>query len=155
MARLEYRLLDTDFPVLFYYNRIDLGEISMRFACDYLVKEGKVYEKTSCAVEDGDYVIYVQEAVDERALNLGDAGPTWKGIRVELRQFREDALHYPVMAAWDFDQVQEVILRLQSNYVYTTRDGRTTEWEKMSAEVDEDRKLYVVYAKEASRSGRF
>ncbi len=48
MARLEYRLYTEGgetFPVLYYYEQIGRDEAALRFACDYFVKSGRVYEK--------------------------------------------------------------------------------------------------------------
>lgn len=147
MARLEYRTLADGYPVLFYYDSIGLAEVSLRFACDYFVKEGVVYEKTSCAIEQDRYVIYVKRAEDEKAVYAGAIPlPNWQGIRLELRHFREETSVYPVVTQWDFAGMHDVLLYLQSDYLYV--DGK--EWEKTSTEVDEDRKLYVYYAKEAS-----
>ncbi|WJH35832.1 hypothetical protein N6H14_07890 [Paenibacillus sp. CC-CFT747] len=145
MARMEYRKLEDGFPVLYHYASITPDEISLRFACDYLVKEGKVYEKTSCAAEDGCYVVYVKESTEEKAIPGASSRPSWRGIRVELRKFDEFARHYPVLHHWDFDRFEEALLQLQSNYVY----WGDKEWERTSTEVDEDRKLYVIYAQEA------
>lgn len=62
MARLEYRLLDEakGYPVLYVYEGISHGEVAARFICDRFVKEGAVYERTSCAIEPDGFVIYVQ-----------------------------------------------------------------------------------------------
>ena len=71
LPRLEYRLLDPErnYPVLYYYNGMDKEEITLRFACDYFVKDQHVYEKMSCALENGTYVIYVRRAEDEQVLD--------------------------------------------------------------------------------------
>ncbi|MGE5701287.1 MAG: hypothetical protein ACM32O_02055 [Clostridia bacterium] len=145
MARLEYRLLDEQsrFPVLYFYPLIDKDEVSLRFACDYFVKDGKVYEKTSCAIEHSTYVIYVKLSVDEQAY-IGQPQPIGShgDITIELRQYQEDASHYPVITTFRFHDDDDALLHLQSDYL--TVDGR--EWEKTSTEIDEDRKVYVYYA---------
>jgi hypothetical protein len=134
------------FPILYSYERIDKDEVSLRFACDYLVKDGVVYEKMSCAIEPDTYVIYVQNAVNEQADGSRQAeAPYWNGIRIELRRFHEDALHYPVIRTFDYPDDDDALLHLQSDFL--TVDGH--EWEKTSTEVDEDRKVYVYYAKES------
>jgi hypothetical protein len=149
MARLEYRLLDEGrgFPVLYYYDLIDKDEISLRFACDYFVKDRVVYEKTSCAIELPNYVIYVKPAEDEQVVDPGVlSAPRWGGIRIEVREFREGTSHYPVVHTYDFRDDDDALLHLQSDYLYLY--GK--EWEKTSTEVDEDRKVYVYYAKPAT-----
>ncbi|MEF3305276.1 hypothetical protein [Paenibacillus sp. GYB003] len=145
MARLEYRLFDEErgFPLLYYYDFIDKDEVSLRFACDYLVKDRVVYEKTSCAIEPRAYVIYVKTAEDEQALASGTELPGYRGgIRIELRHFREEAAQYPVVHVFQFRDDDDALLHLQSDYL----QWNGVEWEKTSAEVDEDRKVYVYYA---------
>lgn len=149
MARLEYRLFDErrGFPLLYEYAFIDKDEVSLRFACDYLVKNRTVYEKTSCAVEPGTYVIYVKVAEDEQAAPAGIGHPGLRGgIGIELREYREGTSDYPVVHVFRFRDDDDALLHLQSDYV--TWNG--VEWAKTSAEVDEDRKVYVYYAEPAS-----
>ncbi|CEH31390.1 Uncharacterized protein BN1090_A2_03865 [Aneurinibacillus migulanus] len=143
--RLEYRRLDegNGFPVLYYYDFIDKDEVALRFACDYFVKDGLVYEKTSCAIETSCYVIYVQVAEDERVLESAKPVARQKpGIMMEVREFKEDTAHYPVVCTYTFQDDDDAILYLQSQFLYLY--GR--EWEKTSTEIDEDRGVYVYYA---------
>jgi len=152
LPRLEYRLLDEEkgYPVLYYYNGIDKEEISLRFACDYFVKDQHVYEKTSCAVEDGTYVIYIRRAEDEKVLDDQLVfAPDWRGIRLEVRHFREGTAHYPVVHTFYFHSDEDALLHLQSDLFYI--GGR--EWQKTSAEVDENRKVYVIYAEPTEEGG--
>lgn len=152
MARLEYRLLDegSGFPVLYQYDRIDKDEISLRFACDYLVKGHVVYEKTSCAVEPDCCVIYVKRSTEEQAVDYSEKPRVrWEHVQIELREFREGTLVYPHVHTYAFKDDDDALLMLQSDYVYW--DGR--EWEKTSAEVDEDRHVYIYYAKPTAQEG--
>jgi hypothetical protein len=152
LPRLEYRLLDEEkgYPVLYYYDGIDKEEISLRFACDYFVKDQHVYEKTSCAVEDGTYVIYIRRAEDEKVLDDQLVfAPDWRGIRLEVRHFREGTAHYPVVHTFYFHSDEDALLHLQSDLFYI--GGR--EWQKTSAEVDENRKVYVIYAEPTEEGG--
>jgi hypothetical protein len=147
MARLEYRLLDEarGYPVIFYYNQIDKDEISLRFACDYLVKGHVVYEKTSCAVEPGCYVIYVKHSTEEQAVDyVNTAAKRWGSIQIELREYKEGTNKYPLIQTYYFKDDDDALLYLQSDYLM--HNGR--EWEKTSAEVDEDRQLYIIYAQQ-------
>jgi hypothetical protein len=145
VARLEYRALEEaqGFPVLYYYENISLEEVAMRVACDYLVKNGIVYEKTSSAIEKETYVVYVKVAEEEQALA---EKPTLlavpRAIRIELREFREETAEYPVVHVFEFSKAMEALLHLQSDYHYV--EGQ--EWLKSSVEVDEDRRVYVLYA---------
>ncbi|SDD97677.1 hypothetical protein SAMN02799630_04316 [Paenibacillus sp. UNCCL117] len=146
MARLEYRLYaesESMFPVLYEYDRIGRDEAALRFACDYFVKGGRVYEKTSCAVEAHTYVIYVKEASDERTMpwRRPDAdGP--RGIYMELREYREGMADYRLVETLQFADTLDLMLHMQANYLY----AEEREWERMSTEVDEDRETYVFYA---------
>ena len=145
MARLEYRLFDEErgFPLLYYYDFIDKDEVSLRFACDYFVKDRVVYEKTSCTIEPRAYVIYVKTAEDEQAFAGGSELPGYRdGIRIELREYKSDTSHYPVVHVFRFQDDDDALLLLQSDYV----QWNGVEWGKTSAEVDEDRKVYVYYA---------
>jgi len=146
LARLEYRLLDAakGFPVLYYYDPIDKAEIAARFACDYFVKNAVVYEKTSCAVEPTAYVIYVNIAAEETAIaGAGSTGSRYSGIRLEFRQFKEGTADYPVVNTFEFMEYKDVLLYLLSDYQFWLGQ----EWQKTSTEIDEDRKVYVYYAK--------
>lgn len=154
MARLEYRSFGEDrsaFPLLYYYDRIDPEEIALRFACDYFIKEGRVYETTSSALEPELNVIYVQEAAGERALSDALAEGRRrdeKGIRIELRQYSEDRSRYPVVHVFRPSDRVTALLYLQAHFV--TAGG--IEWERTSTEIDEDREVYVVYAVPASEA---
>jgi hypothetical protein len=144
VAGLEYRLQDDD-AVLYAYPGISLEEQALRLCCDYWVKDGTVYEKmTAWTEEDGRTVIRVCHAEEETAYPDGREAPDWRGIRVELREFREEALFYPVIRTFEFDQGLEALALLLSTNL--SADGRR--WEKTSAEVDEDRAVYVYYAQE-------
>ncbi|WP_127583648.1 hypothetical protein [Paenibacillus koleovorans] len=145
MARLEYRLDDAEhgFPLLYFYDFIDKDEVSLRFACDYFVKDRVVYEKKVCSVESNKYILYVALASDEHAWEgAGEVDPYWGGIRIELREFREGTDRYPVVHRYEFQDNDDALLILQSDRL--TLQGRV--WENTSTEVDEDRKVYVYYA---------
>jgi hypothetical protein len=149
---LEYRLLDeaNGFPVLYVYDRIDKDEISLRFACDYLVKGHVVYEKTSCAVEPGCHVIYVKRSTEEQAVDYRERPPVrWGHIQIELREFQEGRLVYPLIHTFAYKDDDDALLMLQSDYIYW--NGR--EWEKTSAETDEDRGIYIYYAMPTAQEG--
>ncbi|MFC7439985.1 hypothetical protein [Laceyella putida] len=149
MVRLEYRLCDEEqgFPALFGYSAVSKEEVLMRFACDYLVKGNRVYEKTSAAVEAETYVIYIKESQEEETPPPGLVfAPEWEGICVEVRQYHEHAEEYPLVRRLRFYESQEALLYLLSDFLYIA----DREWEKTSAEVDENRKVYVIYAKPTS-----
>lgn len=147
MARLEYRLLDDkqDFPLLYYYEKINLDEISLRFICEYFVKDGTAYEKTSCAIEDDAYVIYVKKAKTAPITTETSPAPISGNLRLEVRQFNEDMVCFSVLKTYDFTKTQDLLLYLQSDYLYFAEH----EWLKKATQVDEDRKLYIYYAQPA------
>lgn len=144
MPRLEYRLLDDAgrYPVLYYYQDIDETEIAARFVCDYFVKENILYEKQSCSLEPLVYVIYVKKISQEITVLPDDAQQPKENIRVEVRHFREYVTECPLVFTYELRENKEVMLYLQSDYFIW--GGQ--EWQKTSAEIDEDRKVYVIYA---------
>lgn len=148
MARLEYRLFDEskNFPLRYYYDNIDATEIAIRFVCDYFIKDGITYEKTSCAAETPTYKIYVQEAQQQDWLENSPPIKTSNKLRVELRQYVENAAYFPLIHVFEMTNNIEMLLFLQSDYVYWLGQ----EWQKTSAEIDEDSKIYVYYAEQTS-----
>ncbi|MCE5284818.1 MAG: hypothetical protein LLG02_03070 [Pelosinus sp.] len=144
MTSLEYRLIDDQgqFPVLYYYQDIDETEVSARFVCDYFVKDAIVYERQSCAMEPLNYVIYVKRS-QEVALADSSLEKPRKNIRIEIRHFSAKTEEYPVLFSYEVKYSKEALLYLQSDYFMWSGE----EWEKTSAELDEDRMVYVVYAK--------
>lgn len=148
MARLEYRLLDEkqDFPLQYYYDHIDGTEIATRFACDYLVKDGITYEKTSCAAEPPIYKIYIQEYPKQDWLDNHLPVKADNRLRVQLRQYVEDSAYFPLIHVFEMATNLELLLFLQSDYVYWLGQ----EWQKSSTEIDEDSKVYVYYAVQVS-----
>lgn len=152
VARLEYRLSDpaAGSPLLYVYNRIDKDEISMRFACDYFVKDGVVYEKLSAALQRGLYVVYVRSATEENAAVPDGSGAIalGGGIRIEFREYREDAETYPLLHTFRYADDDDALLLLQSDAI----EWSGTFWNRSSTEVDEDRGVYVYYATRANES---
>jgi len=151
LARLEYRLYAegvAEFPILYYYDGIGRDEAALRLACDYFVKEGQVFEKTSAAVETGCYVIYVREAEGERAMHWSPPDPSGGGVAMELREYKEWTADYRLVHIYRFPDTLEAMLHLQANYLYA--EGK--EWQRCSTEIDEDRRTYVYYAEPAGQA---
>jgi hypothetical protein len=145
VAKLEYRLLDEleEYPVLYYYDFIKPEEIAARFACDFFIKEGIVYEKTSCAIELGVKVIYVKVAENEAVLPFNPCSRVGMGfIVLELREYGETET-YPLIQIVECPNLLDLLLYLQSDFI--TAGG--VEYEKSSAEIDEERHVYVLYLK--------
>lgn len=145
LKRLEYRLLDESnhYPTLYTYQHIDELEIAARCTCDFFVKDGVLYEKTSCSMEVLVYVIYVKEVDNNVTVYHDNIRDNGKKTRIEIRHFIEDVEQYPLLFTYELRESKEVLLYLQSDYF--TWSGK--EWQKTSSEIDEDRKIYVLYAK--------
>jgi hypothetical protein len=144
LANLEYRLFDQagEFPVLYTYAPIDSGEIAARFACDKFIKDGKVYAKTSTASEPLTYVIYVRE--DGPAAPSAAASPPLRpGVRVEIRQDGDSGTPGLLIEGREFADAVDLVLCLTSDYFYWLGD----EWLKTMTILDEDRRVYLYYAK--------
>lgn len=147
MARLEYRLLDEDqgYPVLYYYDNIDTGEIAARFACDKFIKGGAVYDKTSCAIDPLCYVLYVQESGKAQPSAAADPSPAGGRVRIEVRQDGESPSPGLIIETFEFDDSIDVVLHLQCDYLYWLGE----EWLRTMTVLDEDRKVYVCYAQKS------
>lgn len=145
MARLEYRLFDeaNGYPVLYSYPDIDPGEVAARFACDKFIKDGAVHEKTSCAIEPLTYIIYIRQAGSAGAAAVGEANPAGGKVRIEFRQDGESLSPGLIIQTLDFFDGMDVVLHLTADYFYWMGE----EWLKTMTVLDEDRKVYVCYAK--------
>jgi hypothetical protein len=146
---LEYRLLDEvkGYPLLYYYENMEKGEVAARFACDYFIKDRVVYEKTFCAIEANIYVLYVLEDKETKVFEQGVApGQASDGMKLELRRFREDSAEHPLVHVFELTESQDALLHLLSDYLLWLGQ----EWRKTSVEIDEDRKVYVYYAEPAA-----
>ncbi len=137
---LEYRLFkgNNSSEPLFHYEQIDLQQILARRGCDFYIKEGTVYKQTSSAIEGDWHVIYVTKheegEADKEEFNLNGA------LQLELREFNGRANH-PILKKLEFDHHIDILAHIGSDYHYL--DG--LEWEKDSSEIDEDRRVYVLY----------
>lgn len=144
MNRLEYRMHDPEagFPLLYSYESIDPGEVANRLLCDYFVKDDQVYERVSTAVGPAEMILFVREAEEEEVINREKVTrPDWEGIRLEIRGFKEEAVYYPVKKYLHFSSHAELSPYLQSECFCV--DG--SEWRKTSTEIDENRKVFVLY----------
>ncbi|MDP4159198.1 MAG: hypothetical protein Q8911_05455 [Bacillota bacterium] len=149
MAQLEYRLFDEEngFPALYHYNSISKDEIVMRFLCDYFVKDGKVYEKTSNALEPPLHVIYVKPSLEEALTTMKRPRTVGMGfIVMEVREYREGAEEYPLIQSLELSTLTDSALLGQCHYIML----QGVEWEQTSLEIDEDRQTYVLYVKRAN-----
>lgn len=137
---LEYRLNKgtNSFEPLFHYEEIEIDQILARRECEFFVKEGIVYKQTSSAIEGNLHVIYVakhdQGEMEKEEFNLNGT------MKLEMREFRERT-DFPLLKTLEFERHIDILANLGSVYHYL--DGH--EWERDSAEIDEDRRVYVLY----------
>lgn len=138
-AILEYRLQkgQEQFIPIYHYSDIELEQILARRECEFFVKEGVTYKQLSSAIEGDVFVIY---------LELHEEGPIEKaalvqeGIKLEVRELHALRNH-PLITVEYMTNHLEVLSMIGS--VYTYYQGK--EWERDSAEIDEDRQVYVLY----------
>lgn len=139
-ASLEYRLYKGlhSFEPLFYYDSIELDQILTRRECEFFVKDGITYQQTSTAIEENLHLIYVkkvEESEKEKEIfNLNGK------LTLEIREFNRRESH-PIIHKLEFDKHLEILSHIGSVYLYFKHQ----EWERDSAEIDEDRLVYVLY----------
>lgn len=136
---LEYRLQKgpEQFVPIYHYPGIDLEQILARRECEFFVKEGVTYKQLSSAIENDLFVIYVE--VYEEGLIEKEEDPK-QGIKLEVRELNARKKH-PLITSKYMTNHLDVLSVIGS--VYTYDYGK--EWERDSAEIDEDRKVYVLY----------
>ena len=146
MPRFEYRLNDAaqDYPILYFYENMDEVEAAMRFVCDYFVKDGKTWLKNASAVSGLEYVMYMEEVPTDSAEAGNRAQKALpSGIAVEVREYREGALDYPLIHQFAFNSQLQALAHLLADTMMLFGQ----EWEKTSTEVDEDRQAYIYYCR--------
>lgn len=139
MARLEYRLYidEEHYTPLYYYESIDLEQIITRRECEFFVKDGVTYREISSAYEGNEvFVIYV-ETHNEGPKDVESGS---EKLVLEVRMLNHVAGH-PLIKKIEVDTHLEVMGFIGSSFTYF--EGK--EWLRDSAEIDEDRKLYVLY----------
>ncbi|WP_394191140.1 hypothetical protein [Paenisporosarcina quisquiliarum] len=139
-ASLEYRLYKGlhSFEPLFHYDSIELDQILTRRECEFFVKDGITYQQTSSAIEENLHLIYVKKVEEsekeKEVFNLNGR------LTLEIREFNLRENH-PIIQKHEFDQHLEILSQIGSVYLYFDQ----MEWERDSAEIDEDRLVYVLY----------
>lgn len=139
-ASLEYRLYKGlhSFEPLFHYDSIELDQIITRRECEFFVKDGITYQQTSSAIEGNLHLIYVKKVEEsekeKEVFNLNGK------LTLEIREFNLRENH-PIIQKHEFDQHLEILSQIGSVYLYIDQ----MEWERDSAEIDEDRLVYVLY----------
>ncbi|MBA2872403.1 hypothetical protein HNQ85_002712 [Anoxybacillus calidus] len=138
MARLEYRLLldHEKYELLYFYENIDLEQIITRRECEFFVKEGVTYRQLSSALENDTFAIYVEkyeQGEKEDEVN-------GHGLLLEVRELNSEKNH-PIITTLELHSHLEIMAYIGSSFTYF--HGK--EWLRDCAEIDEDRKLYVLY----------
>lgn len=137
-AVLEYRLQKgaEQFVPIYHYPDIELEQILARRECEFFVKDGVTYKQLSSAIEDQLFIIYVEVFED----GIQEQEERTNGIKLEIRELNASKSH-PLIASKLMHNHLDVLSMIGS--VYTYEHGK--EWERDSAEIDEDRKVYVLY----------
>ncbi len=136
---LEYRLQKSkdEFIPIYHYPNIELQQILARRECEFFIKEGITYKQLSSAIEDDLFVIYVEKYEEDPVL---EPAPSQTGIELEIRELNARQDHPLILTRQAMDHLE--VLSIVGS-IYTYYNGR--EWERDSAEIDEDRKVYVLY----------
>lgn len=144
MPTLTYKLIDKEntFPSIYQYDYIDKDELALRFSCEYFVKDEVVYHQIDTVMSKERAEIYVEIDLEEKPFKYANLkGSAWGGIKVEFRKYMENESEYPLLEIREYHDDDDAILQLLSTLFII--NGK--EYSKTSSEVDEDRKLYVIY----------
>ncbi|MCA1054908.1 hypothetical protein LCM10_07900 [Rossellomorea aquimaris] len=138
---LEYRLLKgmNGFEPIFHYPDIELGQILARRECEFFVKEGITYKQRSSAKEGNLFLIYVDTYEEEPVTDPLFPPP---GLLLEIRELDQRKNH-PILKQETYEDHLDILSVIGSVYIYI--DGH--EYERDSAEIDEDRSVYILYVK--------
>lgn len=150
MATLEYRLDDpaNDFPALYHYPNIPKDELALRLICDYFTKDGTVYEKSFTSFSDNLHLIYVKPTHSENPTTNFRTTSGMGFVVLEIREYQESLKDYPILDSKEFSTILDLINYTQVDYL--TLNG--IEWEKSALEIDEDRKVYLLYIRRPGES---
>ncbi|RBW67823.1 hypothetical protein [Bacillus taeanensis] len=139
---LEYRLNDefNDFPALYHYKNLEREQIYVRRECELFVKDGIIYQQTSSALEDDRFVIYVEETKKESPIR---SGPTYDNLVIEVREFKNIG-ERKILHTYHCFNHDEVLGYLGNTYITLSQK----EYCRVLAEVDEDRKAYILFVED-------
>jgi hypothetical protein len=142
LQALEYRINDEseNYPAICHYQALNKFEIYCRRICNYFIKDGKIYRKTSSLLEEELFVIYVEEDTEEE---LFDDALVYKQITLEIRLFDKDE-YSPLIYTYDLNTHEDAFDLIGNDLLQIGKN----EYQISVAEVDEDRSTYVLYVKE-------
>lgn len=137
--KLEYRLNDEHhhYPAIYHYHSLHRHEVLCRKMCDYFVKDGEVYKKTSSAKEKDVHVIYVEKVLDEQPFQNTK---TYEHVTLEIRLLKETEPS-PLLFTYHVSSHEEASDYFGNDYFQFGE----YEYELVSTEIDEDRSTYVLY----------
>lgn len=138
---LEYRLADEErgFPAIYYLTQGDLMEFFCRRNCDRFILNGKTYENVGGALEEDRYVIYLEPLAKEAV----DGNPaSFRKLGIEVRLFSEIGERKEIEFL-DCSNHVMVMAYLDNTYFYF----EDAEYERVYAELDQDRRTYVLYVR--------
>jgi len=138
-AVLEYRLQKGmgNFVPIYHYPNIELQQILARRECEFFIKEGVTYKQLSSAIEGELFVIYV-ELYENKPLEL--EYQVQDGIKLEVRELNSRR-NYPILISEYVSNHLDVLSVIGNVFTYID----VNEWVRDSAEIDEDREVYVLY----------
>lgn len=136
---LEYRLQKgkEHYVPIYHYPEIELEQILTRRECEFFVKGGVTYKQLSSAIEGDLFIIYLEiyeESPIEKEI------PPQEGIRLEIRELNSIKDH-PLITTEHLTNHMDILSMIGSVYTYYHEE----EWERDSAEIDEDRQVYILY----------
>ncbi|WP_081707831.1 hypothetical protein [Bacillus massiliigorillae] len=137
---LEYRLWlgNEEYKSLYHYDNIELEEMLARRECEFFVKDGVTYKQVSSSIEKNLFVIYVE--VYEESPPETIRGGIGNMITLEIRELNAIRNH-PLLETKYLEFHIEVLCIIGSTFTFVNQ----LEYERDSAELDEDRKAYVLY----------
>lgn len=137
------------------YHNITLEEIILRFSSEYWVKGNRVYQRINCSWDEEETVAMVdlEEDVEEDVLDSRIVfAPTWEGIRIEVRHYFEEieeGKEYPLIDRLQFVDPHQAMVVLMCDHIFLKKK----KWIIVSTEVDENRKVYVLYVQPDQEEG--
>ena len=136
---LEYRVRkgSNHYEPIFHYPNIELEQILTRRECEFFVKNGVTYRQLSSAKENELFIIYVEVFEEEPPV---DPLLPSEGLLLEIRELNSRKNH-PILKTESYDFHLDILSVIGSVYYYING----VEWERDSAEIDEDRFVYIMY----------
>lgn len=139
-AVLEYRLWkgNEQYEAIYHYKGIEYEQIFARRECEFFVKNGVTYKQVSSAIEEWLFIIYVEIFEESAPMSIDLSGSG--SMKLEVREYNPLRGH-PVIESLYLENHLEVLGYIGSTFTYF----HDKEWERDSAEIDEDRMVFALY----------